>query len=95
MTQSNQLYYETIQKTTLWVSQNSQFIEITQNLINEELQRNLSINIHDIYVRGVPNNNFNIHLKESIREISLTDILQYYMNRHFTRLSMHFMRHSK
>ena len=84
-----------IQKTILWVSQNSQFTEITQNLINEELQSSLSINIHDIYVGGVPNSHFNLHPKEYIREISLTDILQDYMNRHFTRLSIHFMSHSK
>jgi hypothetical protein len=43
---------ETVQKTTLLVGQNSQFIEITQNLNNEELQRSLSINIADVYFTG-------------------------------------------
>jgi hypothetical protein len=52
MAQSNQLFDETIQKTILWVSQNSQFTEITQNLISEELQRSLSLDIDDAYSTG-------------------------------------------
>ena len=52
LTQSNQLFDETTQKTILCVTQNSQFTEITQNLIREELQRSSSLDIHDIYSTG-------------------------------------------
>ena len=52
MTQSNQLFDETFQKTMLWVSKNSHFIEITLKFINEEPQISSSSDIHDIYSTG-------------------------------------------
>jgi len=53
--ESTSPFYNTIQ-SAVWrnnsVSQNSHFIEITQNLINEELERNSSLDIHDMYSTG-------------------------------------------